>query len=80
MSFDPGMVISTRQSIKGAFCSQRTSPHHQPSAHKNKQTKTPETPKANTSPKNLRKNKTPTSEWQSSPLRPSSPPTSSSLP
>ncbi|ABT15612.1 hypothetical protein FR483_N327L [Paramecium bursaria Chlorella virus FR483] len=41
------MIISTHQNIKGAFCSQRTSPHHQPSAHKNKQTNTPETPKAN---------------------------------
>ncbi|ABT13875.1 hypothetical protein MT325_m321L [Paramecium bursaria chlorella virus MT325] len=74
------MIISTHQSIKGGSDTPRTSPHHQPSTHKYKQTKTPETPKANTSPKNLRKTKTPTSEWQSSPLRPLSPPTSSLLP
>ncbi|AGE52831.1 hypothetical protein PBCVCZ2_350R [Paramecium bursaria Chlorella virus CZ-2] len=35
------MIISTHKSIKGDSDTQRTSPHHQPSAHKNKQTKTP---------------------------------------
>ncbi|AGE53179.1 hypothetical protein PBCVFr5L_392R [Paramecium bursaria Chlorella virus Fr5L] len=51
------MIISTHKSIKGDSDTQRTSPHHQPSAHKNKQTKTPK-PKKQTTAKELKEKQT----------------------